>query len=965
MKLKNEILSRPKKGGLRWIVGIGILLVFLILMLGVSFFIALRESQISSRQLSLNKQVEIAGKDLQKSFDAMYEDMVFFVNNLEPWTYQRDGNEQLAFEKRARRIFNNHRELLDSVIVTFPEDFVSFHFDRQNVFVKSTFGSREDLPKIGKNSIVLQNANKGVGIHVILNLNRFFRGELGNYYLGSSGEKVVWCAGEFQLFSDNFDISQIELEPEIALAIQNEINDGLKGYMVGEVYSPGDLGSKFKATIHYYPFSLQAISERFAVVFIQDISNIGFDVYNTYFYFLLGLTLLLAAVILLLYQFIKKVQGTNRQLKEYSIEIQELFRRQSLLLQESNGFIYFQDENGKMTSVGEEVTEVLGYEKGDFLRNFKSYIDPMDIQSLQIQIQNAVERKLDVFETDFNFIKKNGNWIRVKIFEKFIYDENGDFLGNVGICTDIQKKYEAQQELIVSENRLRAVLDSLPDLIFIYDNNGIFLDYYVQDRSLLLFPPEYTQGKNFREIMPEPIKGQLEVIFEKIIRTGKSQILEFEVMLPIGKRIFETRLFKLDDKRIISMARDVTAQKLWEKGLREAKEAAEQANRAKSEFLANMSHEIRTPMNGLLGIIGLLENTKLDQKQSEYIRVIKDSGKSLTAIINDILDYSKIESGMIELFPSIFELKKEFSNTLKLFEGIIKEKQIKFEVHFSESLPDKVSLDKEKINQVLYNIVGNAMKFTPNNGVVSVRVDIESFMDENFMLEVSVSDTGMGIPPEKITHLTQPFVQLDSSTTREYAGTGLGLAISKKLVELMGGELSIESELGKGSTFTFSIFGSISQSESTGEIPDMHQGEGAGFSYQNMAEKIPISILLVEDNEINLTFMRMTMEQLGYHIEIAKNGLDGVMMAGKKHYDLIFMDIQMPKMNGLEATKAIRKFDEAGNPVIIGLSANAFKEDVDTAIDAGMDGYLTKPISIEDIARVIKDTFGKHKKRKL
>ncbi|EOZ95440.1 multi-sensor hybrid histidine kinase [Indibacter alkaliphilus LW1] len=945
-----------------WIVAVGISLVLLVLVLGFSFFSALRESQISSRQTNLNKQVEIAGKDLQRNFESMYEDMLFFVNNLEPWTYDRTGNEQLAFEKRARRIFNNHREVLDSIIVSFPRHHVSFHFDRQNNFIRSSYNSVESLPKISDNSINLVNATKGVSIHVKVNFNRYFRAQLSNYYLGSTGEKIIWINGEYIVFEDTYERQNLDINGSINQTIATDISEGLKGYVSGKVNGLNQEEKPIKATVHYYPFSLNPFDKKFAVIFAQDISNIGFDIYNTYFYLLLGLAVLLMAVIIFLYKFINNVQLANTKLAESSEEIEELFRRQTLLLQESKGFIYFQNADGNMTSVGREVKDVLGYETEEFLENFKSYMKVEDRYTLLKEIKDVLNEQKEVLATEFNFKKKSGEWVRVKIFEKFIYDSNGTFQGNVGICTDIQDRYEAEQELKRSENRLRAVLNSLPDLIFIYNNEGVFLDYYVQDRSLLMMPPESTQGKNFRDIMPEPVKSQLVSAFDKVIHTGKGQTLEFEIMLPLGKRIFETRLFKLDDQRVISMAREITGQKLWEKGLQEAKEAAEQANRAKSEFLANMSHEIRTPMNGLLGILGLLENTQLNRKQLEYIQVIKDSGKSLISIVNDILDYSKIESGMMDLNLSVFNFPKEIKSTFRLFEGLIKEKNINFSCKLDEDIPDFVQLDKDKIAQVIYNIVGNALKFTPDGGKVKVEVTAEYFMNDNVILEFSIQDSGLGIPKEKISSLTQPFVQVDGSNTREYPGTGLGLAISKKLIELMGGDLNIESELGIGSVFTFSVFGTVKKNADKPEVHEVRSNKGNELSYENMANQIPLDILLVEDNDINLTFMRMTMEQLGYKLDVARNGVEAVEKVKTKTYDLILMDIQMPKMNGLEATRQIRKMNHASTSEIIGLSANAFKEDVQNALESGMNEYLTKPIGIQDLARLIREKF-EHKKK--
>jgi CheY-like chemotaxis protein len=338
--------------------------------------------------------------------------------------------------------------------------------------------------------------------------------------------------------------------------------------------------------------------------------------------------------------------------------------------------------------------------------------------------------------------------------------------------------------------------------------------------------------------------------------------------------------------------------------------------------------------------------------------VIKDSGKSLTHIINDILEYSKIESGMLELKFSVFHFKNEITRIFKIFSGMIEKKEIIFSYHFGPEMPEYVRLDKEKLAQILLNIVGNAIKFTAIGGDVRVSISTESFLEDNFLLHFVVKDNGEGIPEERISELTEPFVQIDGSNTREFEGTGLGLAISQKLIELMGGELEIKSELGKGSTFSFSVFGSsVSSNEEIGSesIFELDDGE---VELQDMALRCPLEILLVEDNKTNLIFMKMLMEQLGYEVKVARNGLEAVELVKKKEsFDLILMDIQMPKMNGLDATKEIRKIIDRPTTMIVGISANAFREDVENALNSGMDHYLTKPVSIHDIAKIIKERY--------
>lgn len=940
-----------------WFVAIGISVILLVLFLSYSFFSVLKENQINSRKQAFSKQVELAAKDIQTDFSSMYDDMLFFVNNLEPWTYERTSNEELAFEKRARRIFNNHRDVLDTIIVTFPNRVVSFHFDDQNNFLKTIFDNYKKVPK-SKGDVVFSNPNKGVGITVKTNLTRFFVYKLGNYYLGKSGDKFIYRDGEFLTLGLEQQFENYIIEGSILSSIEQNVNEGLKGDYIGNISSI-DSKEKLRVLVHQYPFILSASDEKFAVVFIQDITYIGFAVYSAYFYLLLGLLVLLVFVILILYKFIKNTQYANDLLSRKSEEIAELFRRQTLLLQESKGFIYFQGADGKMTKVGDEVYNVLGYHKNDFIRNFKSYILKEDSQRLDKIIEDSKNEKKEVVTAQIRFRKSNGEIIVVRAFEKLLYSPEGEYLGNVGICTDINDKYESEQELIKSENRLRAVLNSLPDLIFIYNKDGIFLDYYVQDESLLLYPASDSMGKTLLDVLPDPLNREMMALFTKVVQTGKMQTIEFELMLTIGKRIFEARLFKLDEGRIISMARDITAQKLLEKGLQEAMLSADQSNKAKSEFLANMSHEIRTPMNGLLGIIGLLEQTRLDNIQKEYLEIIKDSGESLLNIIKDILDYSKIEAGEMSLVPKVFNFKKEIEKSLRIFSGMISEKNILFTYQFESMLPEYVMLDKEKLIQVLINIIGNAIKFTPAGGSVNLKISGEEILEKSILLHFKVTDTGIGIPADQIDNLAKPFIQVDSSNTRQHQGTGLGLAISNKFIELMGGQLSIESEIGIGSTFVFSVFGKIwNEQKGISSKEFIENEEDTLFDWKNMAGKYPLKIMIAEDNKTNLRFMDLLMGQLGYTYDVASNGEEAVNMAKINGYDLILMDIQMPVMNGLDASRHIKK-RRSNSVEIIGLSANAFQEDVDRAIDAGMDAYLTKPVKIDDLAEIFKITAEK------
>jgi CheY-like chemotaxis protein len=370
-----------------------------------------------------------------------------------------------------------------------------------------------------------------------------------------------------------------------------------------------------------------------------------------------------------------------------------------------------------------------------------------------------------------------------------------------------------------------------------------------------------------------------------------------------------------------------------------------------------MSHEIRTPLNGLLGIIDLLESTQLDQVQLQYLEIIKNSGSSLLSIIRDILDYSKIEAGKVDIHARTFAPVPEVQTQLEIMGALAQKKGILLQ--FKEEIGPHlvVEADRDKINQILLNLVGNALKFTPDGGEVKVTLSQEKLTEELLMLHYSVSDTGIGISKENLLRLTKPFFQVESSATRSYQGTGLGLAIAKKMVELLGGELEVSSEPGKGATFRFSVLAKRMQAQGKPELKEVHAVE---FK-RDLGETFPLRILVAEDNELNLQLMGLMFQQLGFAFEAAKNGQEAVEKVREQEFDLVFMDVQMPVKNGMEATEEIRKIPGKEALVIIGLSANAFEDDQNKALEVGMNDYLTKPLRLAVLADKLEYYYQKLK----
>ncbi|HZF16476.1 MAG TPA: PAS domain-containing protein [Steroidobacteraceae bacterium] len=389
----------------------------------------------------------------------------------------------------------------------------------------------------------------------------------------------------------------------------------------------------------------------------------------------------------------------------------------------------------------------------------------------------------------------------------------------------------------------------------------------------------------------------------------------------------------------------ITEKKRTELALIEATNAAASANRAKSEFLANMSHEIRTPMNGVIGMTQLLADTRLTTTQHEYVEVIRTSGKTLLALINDILDVSKIEAGRMELETRDIDLRTTVAEAVATLGVQAAAKGLALRANVGPDVPSAVSGDSVRLRQVLFNLIGNAIKFT-STGAITLDVRLESADDVRALARFSVSDTGIGIPPDRLDRLFKSFSQVDSSTTRHYGGTGLGLSIVKQLADLMGGQVGVDSEVGKGSVFWFTA-----QFELASDSHQIRNTTGSFEARPPIRGRLNVAgshLLLVEDNAVNQKVAQRYLEKLGITCDLARNGLEAIDAWQKGSYDLILMDCQMPVMDGFEATRGIRKLERHGKRVpIVALTANALASDRNNCLAAGMDEHLAKPLEFE------------------
>ncbi len=783
-------------------------------------------------------------------------------------------------------------------------------------------------------------------------------------------------------------------------------------------------------------------------------------------------------------------QEINADLENQRKARKEASEHQRALLEAVNESVITCDHAGTIVLMNKTAERQFQYPRKELLgKNIRDLFTPSS-QSLfqEYMVQVARESVNPPYSTDEGELlgqRKDGSTFAARISIETVRLSEHDLYTLV--IEDITEEKINRKKIQQSEEKIRALFEAIPDCIFWVSSQGRLLGYKPSASGMVPFPLQDRIDRHIRDIFPEPLAETLEQNIQSVLSQGGIRSFEYKTDIDGTRYYYEARMRRFTEDAVVAIVRDITEYKKILKDLARARDAAESAARTKSEFLANMSHEIRTPLNAIVGMSGLLLDTRLNEEQKDYVKTIRISSNTLLSLINDILDFSKIEAGKLELEEVPFYIRECVEDCLDLVTTQASEKGLELAYFIHDDVPTSIYSDVTRLRQILTNLLSNAVKFT-EKGEITVWVKARPLQEDRYELQFSVKDTGIGIPRDKRDRLFEAFTQVDASTTRRFGGTGLGLTISKHLTEMMGGRIWVESEVGKGSVFHFTIQakaahlpepklpehtethlsgrhflivddnetnrlilkkqlqkweirvteadGSFRALEKLAQMPrvdgiilDMQMPEIDGLQLartikaqerfrqvplillsslggskqeasfplfeavltkpikpsnllnillnifsarpvsfkkitdwrgfdREMGRKYPLKILLAEDNRINQKVTLRILEKLGYRADVVANGQEAVEAVTHQPYDVILMDVQMPEMDGVEATRHIRHtLPPARQPRIIALTANALAGDRERYLQAGMDDYLSKPLRNEDLVEALKRSY--------
>ena len=652
--------------------------------------------------------------------------------------------------------------------------------------------------------------------------------------------------------------------------------------------------------------------------------------------------------------------GTKKKVVEN--DAWEHARRIESIYNQTPAMMHTAAPGGKMLTVSDYWLAHLGYSREEVISRYeRDFLTPESLEIALTQHFPVLADDGEIKNAPFQMCRKDGGVIDVlwsSITQRDLY---GKPFQLITVITDVSQLNQAKktlwqcsEELETAHQFLDSIIENMPLTLFVKETREMrYVRWNRAAEKVVGFQRSELLGKNVYDLFPQQLADKYTAQDNEVLAGGKTAILAEEIFQTPHKgdrllQMIKVPIYDKDGKSkfLLGLAEDVTERKAILDDLKAAKELAEAANRAKSEFLTNISHEIRTPMNGIMGMNRLLLDTHLDEEQQEFAEQIQVSARAMTLLMNDILDFSKIEAGKVDIESIEYDLYELMHSIVQGFNAEAQEKGLTMSLTLAPALPATITGDPMRLRQVVVNLIGNALKFTHKGGLsVNVRPHPGNGAVDKRKLYFSVTDTGIGIPAEKMNVIFKSFAQSDASITRKYGGTGLGLTISKKLVELMGGEIGVQSVENEGTAFWFTI---ACPKGATVDRVDKDPGEA-------VYDISGVRVLVAEDNAVNRRVVERMLIKEHCEVDVVVNGLEVVAAMEKKTYDVILMDMQMPEMDGLTATQSIREMERINSRhvPIVALTANAMKGDRERCLEAGMDDYLTKPIDKTKLLSIV------------
>ncbi len=603
------------------------------------------------------------------------------------------------------------------------------------------------------------------------------------------------------------------------------------------------------------------------------------------------------------------------------------------------------DGTGNILYANDKAYQVFEYGKEDLAKgiNIFSMIAPEDLQLAKSNFTKLFSKQKPDQGDEYKLVTRTGKNFYAEIYIKPIFSE-GNVTNLRGVIIDVTNKRKNIEIIRVYSDILQNM--QLGFMMFEKFENEhesviILINSNTAAKEILNLKKANVEQKRIEDILPfYNNQGMKDIIENVFINKKRIQIENIELRQENEILFFNLKVFSIANNRIVLFFEDISERRKTEE-LERKIEITKQSAALKQQFLANMSHEIRTPMTGIMGMLSLLMRTNLDDLQSEFVKSIRISSESLLNIINDVLDLSKIEAGKMELKPTQVSLQKLCSHFKDLYSSEAKVKTIDFVCNVCDNLPENILVDETRLRQIINNLLSNAFKFTDEGSVAIGFKPLEKF-DDYLIILCEVADTGVGITKKNQNKIFNKYTQLESSYTIPFEGTGLGLAICKELTRLMGGNIQVNSKLGEGSVFSFTFKAGYDRTTTSKER----------ISENTYPPKLQLNVLLVEDRALNRKVARLMLENAGCTVDEATNGEEAISVFKQDFYDITFMDIQMPVMDGITAMQNLKKL-YSKIPPIIGISANAMEGDHERFISLGMNDYIAKPFKFEALYELL------------